>query len=133
MYYGYARSNYFEVKNEEKFAEFLDLFGNLELIKDNKGRVGFLVDSVHGGIPFERYDENNDKYYEINFNQELSEHLKDGEVAIYKEIGSEKLRYFIAYAVAVNSKGEVREVSIEDIYDIATKELGGNSVTTCSN
>lgn len=130
-YYGNSRSNYFKVKNKENFEEFIDSIEGLELINDNENRVGFLVVNESGSIPCERYNEENDEYVDIDFNQELAQHLQDGEVAIYQEVGAEKLRYLVGYSVAVNSKGEVATVNINDIYRIAQEELGGQDITTC--
>lgn len=49
-------------------------------------------------------------------------HLIDGEVAIFMEVGFEKMRYFGGTAVAVNSAGETRRVDLDDIYT-AAREL----------
>jgi len=130
-YYANSRSNYFKVKDNEKFKDFIESMEGLEFIYDNVGRVGFLVDSESGSIPCERYDEENDEYVDIDFDQELAQHLQDDQVAIYQEVGAEKLRYLVGYSVAVNSKGEVATVNINDIYRIAQEELGGQDITTC--
>jgi hypothetical protein len=129
-YYGSSRSNYFKVKDNGKFEEFIDSM-SLELIEDNVGRVGFLVNDESGGIPYERYDEETDDYVEVDFDKELASHLQEDQVAIYQEVGAEKLRYLTGYSVAVNSKGEKATVSINDIYNIAEKELGGKDITLC--
>ena len=60
---------------------------------------------------------------EIDFMEELGLYLADEEVAVLQECGSENLRYVNGYAIAVNNKGERREISINKIYDLA-KELG---------
>jgi len=64
-----------------------------------------------------------DEPEEIDFLAELSLHLQPGWVAIIMEAGAEKLRYIAGFAAAVNSKGETREVTIQEIYERA-KPLG---------
>ena len=131
-YYGSSRSNYFKVKNKENFKKFLDRMYDMEDIEDRDDRVGFLVTGEGGSIPCEIWDEENDEYsHDFDFDKELAQHLQDGEVAIYQEVGAEKLRYLVGYSVAVNSKGETAMVSINDIYKIAQEELGGENITPC--
>lgn len=130
-YYGNSRSNYFKVKDKEKFKNFLDLMYDMEYIEDSEGRVGFLVSGEGGSIPCEIWDENADEYVELDFDRLLAQHLQDGEVAIYQEVGAEKLRYLVGYSIAVNSKGERVAVSINDIYRLAQEELGGENITLC--
>jgi hypothetical protein len=57
--------------------------------------------------------------------EELALHLADEEVAVLQEVGAENLRFVNGYAIAVNNKGERRDISLENIYDLA-KELGSN-------
>jgi hypothetical protein len=49
----------------------------------------------------------------------VAEHLVDGQVAVFMEIGSEKMRYLGGTAVAVNAAGETKRVDLEDIYTLA--------------
>ena len=128
-YYGNSRSNYFKVKDVDKFKEFLNSMYDMEFIDDSNGRVGFLVTGEGGSIPCEIWDKEADEYVELDFDKMLAQHLQDGEVAIYQEVGAEKLRYLVGYSVAVNSKGETAMVNINDIYSIAKEKLGGVDVT----
>ena len=52
----------------------------------------------------------------------VAEHLVDGAVAIFTEVGFEKMRYLGGVTLAVNSTGETRRVDLDDIYELA-KEL----------
>ena len=61
----------------------------------------------------------NDEVEEIDLAGELAVHLEDGWVAVLMEAGAEKCRYVANWALAVNSKGETRRVSLEDIYELA--------------
>jgi hypothetical protein len=130
-YYGSSRSNYFKVKDVDKFKDFLNSMYDMEFIDDGNGRVGFLVTGEGGSIPCEIWDKEQDEYVDLDFDKLLAQHLQDGEVAVYQEVGAEKLRYLVGYSVAVNSKGETAMVSIADIYKIAQEELGGENITLC--
>lgn len=55
----------------------------------------------------------------------VARHLIDGDVAVFQEVGSEKMRYVGGVSVAVNSKGETVRVDLDDIYEKA-KALGEN-------
>jgi hypothetical protein len=114
-YEAQTRSNYFKVKNAEKFKAFCQRY-NLEVITDEKPKkeckYGFMVD---GSIPSGRCNAKGD-WIESDFLQELSVHLVKGEVAVVMEIGSERMRYLNGYACAVNWNGRRHEVSLTDIY-----------------
>ena len=127
-YYGYARSNYFKVKDVDKFREFVSKLPGAEFIEDSAGRVGFLGD-MECGLPSFTWDEESQEETEIDLEQEIATHLAEGEVAILMEAGHEKLRYVTGFASAVNWKGETASVSINDIYRMAQEELGGENVT----
>jgi len=128
-FYGSARSNYFKVKNLEKFKKFCQDH-QLEFIEsdDEKGKVGFLVQTDNGCIPNGKVNSKGN-YVEIDFEEELSKHLADGEVAVVVEAGNEKLKYVAGYAFAVNSKGRTVTVSTDDIYDKAKKAFKVKTIT----
>ena len=56
-WYGSARSNYFLVKDEDKFRKWAESICGLEVVKDKEGRVGLLSEEEKGGWPRWRYDE----------------------------------------------------------------------------
>lgn len=116
-YIPYARSNYFRVKDKEKFKAFAEKFH--AYLQEKEDRVAVIFDA---GIPGDYCDAEGD-YVEINFPQEAAKHLQDGEVAIFQEIGYEKMRYLVGYAIAINSSGEVRSIDLDDIVRIAEEEL----------
>ncbi len=87
---------------------------------------GFL--SEHG-LPCYAHDEKTGEDRDIDFLAELASHLAPGWVAIIQEIGYEKYRYLVGCAFAVNSKGRVRQISIESIYGRAKKL--GKHMTRC--
>jgi hypothetical protein len=49
-WYGSARSNYFHVKDRNKFDEWAAAI-DLDVVEDKEGRVGLLADSDPGGWP----------------------------------------------------------------------------------
>lgn len=59
----------------------------------------------------------------------VSAHLVDGDVAVFMEVGFEKMRYLGGLAYAINSAGDHRTVDLEGIY-AAAKDLG--NVTTAT-
>jgi hypothetical protein len=129
-YFSTARTNYFRVKDVDAFNKWIEQFSGLEtIVQEAQGTVGILFDD---GVPNERWEtekdadgNEHDVDVEVDFMEELALHLADNEVAILQESGAEKLRYVNGYSIAVNNKGERREISINNIYDLA-KELGTN-------
>jgi hypothetical protein len=130
-WHGSARSNYFLVKDRQAFS--LALAGLSVQIVDRTNwiagqgevkvdeRVALLSDDEYGGWPSYRSGDDVDEDEQIDLPQIVSEHLADGEVAVFMECGAEKLRYVTGTAVAVNSKGDTRTITLRDIYDQATQ------------
>ena len=117
-YYEQARSGYVKVKDKEAFRAFLERFGGaVEMIEDDKGRVGFLAQE---GIPSTCMpDDSGSEPEEVDFVSELAGHLADHEVMIVMGTGYEKMRYLVGYAVAINNKKERREIDLAQIYELA--------------
>lgn len=136
-YYGQTRTNYFAVKDADAFEAELGDY-NVILIREEDGnggyRYGFLdADDNGGGLSWSRLieleDENGDPFdtdVDIDWVDILSRHVADGHVAILMEVGSEKYRYFNGWAIAVNSKGETREINLNMEIDKLARELGEN-------
>ena len=127
-YYSTSRTNYFRVKDNDAFNQWAEQFSGIEIIEKD-GTVGLLFDD---GVPNCRWEtedadgnEQNDVEVEIDFMDELAEHLADNEVAILQEAGAEKLRFINGYAIAINNKKETKQINLDDIYALA-KELGSN-------
>ena len=123
-YYSSARTNYFRVKDVDAFnawvKEFEDNCGVEVVSKEDTFAILFDGES---GVPYFREVEGD--YDDLDFMDELSNHLADEEVAILHESGAEKLRYINGFAIAVNNKGQRRVISLDDIY-VHAKELGKN-------
>jgi len=132
---GSSRSNYFRVKDVEKFKKLCSLWG-VDFIRDTEYTNGVETESpdlvgftCESGLPSYRSEAiSEDTGHEFDFDgflQELSELLVEDEVAVMVEAGAEKLRYITGFAIAINSRGEQVSVSLESIYDLA-KTLGKN-------
>lgn len=131
-WYGTARSNYFKVKDEQAFRAALAQLEDIKVIDDRtrlddpgEGRFALLVeDSDSGSWPSWVFsDDESDEPDEVDLVAVIAPHLAEGEVAVLMEAGAEKLRYITGWALAFNGKGEIRRVSLDDIYDAAA-ELG---------
>ena len=119
-YYASARTNYFKVKDLDKFKEEMNKH-EVEVVSQ-EDKVAVL--SCNGeGAGFPSYDHETDE--DLDFARIVSTHLEEEEVAIFMEVGAEKLRYLVGIAEAINSKGEVRIISLDNIYKEA-EELGKN-------
>lgn len=124
-YFCSCRSNYFRVKDPEAFRNWIAKVTDVDVWDDAASESRDDVFAVYGtnpdgaGWPSFYWDEENDTEVEIDFFYDLGQFLVDGEVAIFMETGAEKLRYLIGYAVAVNNKGEMERVDLQDIYKMA--------------
>jgi hypothetical protein len=118
-YTGYARSNYFRVRDETAFLIWVETLSGVVARRevDDPEHFTLLVeDGDDGRWPVCRYSEPEGEE-EVDLHEELAGHLAEGEVAVLEEVGVEKLRYLVGYAVAVNHRGEKLAVSLDDIYE----------------
>jgi len=119
-YYGVARTNYVAVVDRALFADFCDRWGVAAITDDgDPARVGFLCTDNEDGFPAGYRDEDGD-LVEADIAAALAPLLVDGHVAVGMESGHEAFRYVAGVVWAVNSRGEVRSVTLDDIYDQAT-------------
>jgi len=135
------RSNYFKVKDPDAFYAFAQRFKQDFQVfpapanHNQAGKVCLLGLSGRGIPEAEIQSEASDskqwtteewmeKRREIDFPSELSEHLADGEVAVFMELSADHLRFLHGYAVAVNASGMTQTIKLADIYEQAEKHLG---------
>ena len=108
-----VRTNYFHVKDPEKFRELMSrVYGNEESIdiwekKDPDGNLVFGF-GVYGGIsglrPAEYIEEGDDEEDSYDdFTAALQEHVAEDDAIIIMESGHEKLRYVIGLATVITS------------------------------
>jgi hypothetical protein len=136
-YYGVARTNYFAVKSAEDFTAEMANYP-VEVITSvnvaGETLYGLMDTNSDGGgwewsYVAEMEDEDGEPYetdLEIDWVEVFARHLEDGWVAILMETGAEKYRYLSGYALAVNSKGESREINLSRDIDKLANELGEN-------
>ena len=121
-WYGSYRSNYFKVKNKKKFKDFVKEI-NEELIEkdiDGEKHFGIMCGTYNGfgSLPSLSVDpdtKDTDISVDVFFNK-VSQHLQKDQIAIFMEVGQEKMRYLTGCAIAINAKGEILSCSIYDIY-----------------
>lgn len=134
-YMGSARSNYFRVRSETAFLGWVETLPGVVARREDGDpeRLALFVEDADGaGWPNWRYDESTGDEEELDLYYELAGHLADGEVAILQEVGAEKLRYLVGYAVAVNHRGETLAVSIDEVYGRVRNAGWGEEVSTAT-
>ena len=137
------RTNYFKVKDNEKFKEFmthvyaedLDVFHKTD--KNGNELYGF---GGYGGISgyfndeneYENDDEAWDNAYD-SFIDGLAKQVADDDAILLFEVGNEKLRYVVGSVVVITSKGyEYRDITNVGV-EIAKQMLNNpNYDTQCS-
>lgn len=136
-----TRTNYFHVKNEDAFVEFMSrAYGSEDSIdlwtdKDNDGKKVFGF-GCYGGIAglkgddydAEGYDE--DDYNFDAFVDGLQAHVAENDAIIIKEAGNEKMRYVVGSVLVVTSEStqykEIGGIGVE----AAKMMLGNHNWTT---
>lgn len=123
-----TRSNYFAVKDEAAFTAWCAQRSLHHWDREEDGQPRrFAISADTGdccGWPMYDWADDGSDTVEIDFPEELAQHLAEGEVAVLIEIGNEKLRYLTGCAVAVDHTGETLVVSLDDIYEEAAKAFG---------
>jgi hypothetical protein len=122
-YYAAARTNAFQVKDEEAFLLEIAPIKGLTLIKENIQEDGIqryvLTTDYEQGNGWSslylEYDEDN--ISELDIMDIIPEHLPDNEVCIFMEVGNEKLRYLVGTSIAVNNKNQAIKIFLNDIYE----------------
>lgn len=133
---GTARSNYFRVRDEIEFLRWVDGLPGVTASRHRedggrgeKDERFCLLEEGGEGWPSCHHDEGTGDVRDMDIVDELWAHLAEGEVAGLQESGAEKLRYVTGYAVAVNSRGEILKVDIDDIYE-RVREAGWDDDVT---
>lgn len=132
-----ARSNTFKIGQPQAFLEWLEEFSEIHFEETSTDPEActmsgtlFCENTDGGGWPSCIWDEDKQTYRDIFFAEELGQFLTPDSIAVLYEVGSEKLRYLVGYAVAVNYKGETIQLSLHDIFPKIQEEWGIESVDT---
>ena len=127
-YVGVGRSNAFRVADSEKFLQWLQTVPDVRAVEEGENTYVLLCESDQGGWPFIRYEGEDAEDEEFDIFLELSDHLAEGQVAVLEEVGSEKLRVLVGYAVAVNHLGQTVTVNIDDVYELAAEKWEADAI-----
>ena len=141
-YTSVCRTNYFKVGRPEEFLLWVKTLPNViwqEEHPDEHDLKGMLYveDGDGGGWPNYRCTDEDDQpicHEDMEFDifDELAEFLAPNEVAIFMEVGSEKIRYLHGQAIAVHSSGEVIDISLNDIYQRVNEAWPDSKPTECN-
>jgi hypothetical protein len=121
---GTARTNYVLPNGIPELEEIAKRF-NLRVIRSDE-RVGFVAETGDGGWPSNAYDDELDEYVDFDIETMLMPHIKEGEVLILMEAGSEKSRYVSGSSRAYIRQGDacrMVSVSLSDIFEKAAVEF----------
>ena len=130
-----ARSNNFKVGRPQEFLDWIATMSDVDFVEQDedpaaKSMVGCLLCYGEGGWPCYVWDEETDTDRDIDFFAELAPFLAPGSIAVLMEVGSEKLRYLVGYAIAIRSTGETIELSLTDIFQKIEDEWGPIDTST---
>ncbi len=121
-WYGTARSNYFQVNDEQAFLERCKIFG-LEVHSqggDAEIPKAFMVHPTtdDGSWPQSAYalETEENEYGDFNIGEEIQKFLLPGSVAILGCVGAEKIRYLTADVIIVTTDGVEYRNFFEEVY-----------------
>ena len=138
-YYGYTRTNYFKVTNEDEFFKLINECGSddprgidvwTSKDKDGSKLYAFACESDLLGLSIinddDRIEEDDCCYDYDEFIKELQKFLPDGEAVLITNIGKEKLCYLHGDIHIVTNKQTVLK-SLRSIGIETARELLGNA------
>lgn len=128
----FARSNGFRIKSLDAFVEELNRFGiaveldGRTIGENTQGQVGIVTGDKHpdGSQSVTLLGEEGWPGIEgdglvIGIEGVVHQHLVEDQVAVFIEIGMEKLAYLGGTGLAINAHGETRTIHLDDIMDLA--------------
>ena len=118
-----CRSNYVRAKHPKRFKELL-LEYDVQIIEDDEERIGF-ISHEEGGMPLQ-----NSTDATLDEDERLAKHLAEGEVLVIYEIGREKMRYLVGFALAINWDGRSCHVTLDEVYSRAEANFGNKPLTS---
>lgn len=118
-YYSQGHTNYFSVKDGEKFEQEVNSFKGDKPIELHKEGDKYCL-LFEEGLPTIRYNEEGEEEVGGSVVEELviKQHLADGSVCVIMDVFSaEKPRLIDGWAVAFNNRGDRKIISLDDIYN----------------
>lgn len=128
-----TRTNWFRVKNVDKFMTWLKRFGSQIYMQASmkKGKDTYFVligNCECGEFPFNT-ELDNDNEPQIDFMDHIAKHfLSNEDIMIVLESGAEKMNYIGGIAVAYNSRGLTTYITLDSIYELAQKEFPNQQI-----
>ena len=121
---GFARTNYFRVKDQDAFRQFVEsCAGEVTIVTKDKDASLIALLASEGYWPSTRIDEETDEEQDIVFLDEVANHLADGQICIVMEAGFCGGRYCYGEATAFDNAGRQTNVSLADIYAAAERKF----------
>lgn len=121
-----ARTNYFQVKDEAARIEleaWCKATGNRFHLHDKKPLFCMVSGNEDDGA-FRFWSPGAEEDQTETWWDTICHVLADGQCLVAMEAGSEKLRYVCGHATAIRADGESVELSLDEIYQIASDKLG---------
>jgi len=146
-YNALARTNYFQVKDLDRFkADLVDIGIHPGTWDERQRGAEFILDDNENNQPrgsialfscgpwpslddtsvADRLELAQDEAVDLPYeslHQLVASHLVEDSIAVFMEVGFESLRYVMGTAVAVNAAGETKRVDLGDIYEMAAELL----------
>jgi hypothetical protein len=126
-YISHCRSNQFNVKDASTFFKWaVTLPWEVHLYSSGPGKQGCFVLICEENWPTWIYDDDAMDEIETHFEQEIGKHLVKNSICLLYEIGYEKMRYLCGFVTAINHKGDIQTLSLEDIRQQLTDKWGND-------
>ena len=126
-YYCFSRTNYFRIEDVIRFTAWAAQRGLTVHPQQDADDHFAIFPNDSDSAAFPSFDSDTDK--EIDFAAELAAHLDEGSVAVILETGAEKLRYLHGHAIAINAQGDLVQIALDDIYNLAAQRFPGKEVS----
>lgn len=125
---GAARTNYVKLKDPDAVRAYIARWA-IDMVEED-GRFAFLsTDPDTGDWPTSNQL---DEFFDVD--EGICRHMEPGEILILMVAGHEAMRYCSGSATAFNHLGEYVGVSLNDIYELASKSFNVplSSITTAA-
>lgn len=122
-YVSICRSNYFKVKDENRFARWCSFFGLqhwTNAVEGHQGTFPAIAVETGDGWPSSQLENGED----FEFDDELQKHLDPATIAVLVSADHEALRFVGGHAAALHAVGRAEYISLNGIHDIAWKAFG---------
>lgn len=138
-WYGTTRTNYFRVKDEERYQQLFSRLSGEEPVEDFTKTVdkkiyhGF---GSYGDISFYEFDEDGNIDYDsqvdiVDFISEVGKILTDDSCFVLTCVGNEKLRYLTGICFIAFPDGTVKQESLDHFAISQAKEYFGEDYVLC--